>query len=247
MSGPTPCRVYVTSGKMVHVYMCVCSSLPPLTSLPLFLLPTTFLLLFLPASHLPSLSVNKRDSRGVFLYVVSNYSDDFHIFFSSEAQCGKYALLPTSPLPSHLSPSPHHLSPFPSLPFPHSDSPPPPSLPRLPQSLLSPSFPLSLSTPSFLLHLTPPSLPSLTIPFTRFYELVTSALSADSTHSHTLTELTDQVTEYEYETDEKTGQIPEHIGHILNTHVHVSYMIKNHNSLSYKQPYMGLYENHPVM
>ena len=34
-----------------------------------------------------SCSVNKRDSRGVFLYVVAKYSDDFHVFFSSDAQC----------------------------------------------------------------------------------------------------------------------------------------------------------------
>ena len=49
----------------------------------------------LPPSSLPpppllSLSVNKRDSRGVFLYVVSKYSDDFHMFFSSEAQCHRF-------------------------------------------------------------------------------------------------------------------------------------------------------------
>ena len=35
-------------------------------------------------------SINKRDKRGAFLYVVSKYSDDFHIFFSSEAQCERY-------------------------------------------------------------------------------------------------------------------------------------------------------------
>ena len=40
----------------------------------------------------------------------------------------------------------------------------------------------------------------------RFCELVSSALSADSAHPHPLTELADQVTEYEYEIDEKTGQ-----------------------------------------
>ena len=42
----------------------------------------------------------------------------------------------------------------------------------------------------------------------RFRCLVTSALeqiSGDSAHSHTLTELTDEVTEYEYELDEKSG------------------------------------------
>ena len=40
----------------------------------------------------------------------------------------------------------------------------------------------------------------------RFCELVSSALTADSTHRHPLTELPDQVTEYEYEQDEKTGK-----------------------------------------
>ena len=42
----------------------------------------------------------------------------------------------------------------------------------------------------------------------RFQCLVTSALEqilGDSAHSHTLTELTDEVTEYEYELDEKSG------------------------------------------
>ena len=39
--------------------------------------------LFLPPS------LNKRDKRGVFLYVVARYSDDFHICFSSEAQSEK--------------------------------------------------------------------------------------------------------------------------------------------------------------
>ena len=36
-----------------------------------------------------------------------------------------------------------------------------------------------------------------------------SALSADTTYSHTLTELTDEIAEYEYELDEKTGN--EHV------------------------------------
>ena len=40
----------------------------------------------------PIRSINKRDSRGAFLYVVSKFSDDFHIFFSSEAQCERYVL-----------------------------------------------------------------------------------------------------------------------------------------------------------
>ena len=40
----------------------------------------------------------------------------------------------------------------------------------------------------------------------RFCELVTSSLTADSAHPHPLTELPDQVTEYEYELDEKTGK-----------------------------------------
>lgn len=80
-----------------------------------------------PLSSVRNISVNRRDNRGVLLYVVLKYSDDFHIFFSSEAQCK------------------------------------------------------------------------------RFYSLVMSALSADSTYSHTLTELTDEIAEYEYELDEKTG------------------------------------------
>lgn len=50
-----------------------------------------------------------------------------------------------------------------------------------------------------------PSLPFAT-QSPRFHSLVTAALSADSSHSHTLTELTDEITEYEYETDEKTGK-----------------------------------------
>ncbi|KAL5457257.1 hypothetical protein EMCRGX_G034504 [Ephydatia muelleri] len=33
-----------------------------------------------------SVSINKRDNRGVFLFVVSKFSEDFHIYFSSEAQ-----------------------------------------------------------------------------------------------------------------------------------------------------------------
>ena len=40
----------------------------------------------------------------------------------------------------------------------------------------------------------------------RFCELVVSALTADSAHPHPLTELPDQVTEYEYELEEKTGK-----------------------------------------
>lgn len=36
-----------------------------------------------------SLSRNKRDSRGLFLYVIDKYCEDFQIFFSSEDLCKK--------------------------------------------------------------------------------------------------------------------------------------------------------------
>jgi len=34
-----------------------------------------------------SLSINKRDNRGIFLYVIDEYSDDFQIYFSSKELC----------------------------------------------------------------------------------------------------------------------------------------------------------------
>ena len=41
-------------------------------------------------SCIRSLSRNKRDSRGLFLYVVDKYCEDFQVFFSSKEPCKRF-------------------------------------------------------------------------------------------------------------------------------------------------------------